>query len=221
MGLISFHGDENLKKLAIASKDSILDPKTLEESFGIPSWVCHIKPLFFNIFKKDEGDKFELDLLRAIPIGVNLEPVKWKFFSYMLSECIDMLRKQTGNESFLKEKNAIMPLLEKTKGLYEAFYIHRCEDEASYDFDLISRTLRASLPRCLEEKEYHEIHMEYSKKLIKFFKKESNVLFFDFKGIKKEKEQDVSIDFNEKSPLMTRKKTFIFKYLKSLVKGMV
>lgn len=219
MELISFHGDEDLKKFALESNESTFDSKILEESFGIPGWICQVKSLFFNPFKEGECDKFYFNLLSEIPVGVNLDRVKWKFLSYMLNECINMLKSQSGNEKFLKERDEIIPYLEKTKSFYDSFFIYRCEDDALCNFELVSRTLIASIPRGLENSEYCDIYKNYYKKLIEFFKKEDNVLFFKFKGFEKEKDQNVSIVYNEKSNLIPNNKMSTFKYLKSLIKS--
>ena len=217
MGLISFHADENLKTIALNSKNFIFEPKVLEESFGIPGWICKIKSLFFDVLKKDEGDKFYLDLIASMPVGVNLQPLKWKFLSYMITQCIGMLKSQLGGENFLRGRNEFIPYLEKTKSYYDLMFINQLESDESYDFDLISRTLAASLPRGLAEKESHDIYAEHYKKLMELFKKEERVLFFNFK----KEDHSVSVNCNEKTQLIPSKKSSKIIYLKSIIKRMM
>ncbi len=45
---------------------------------GIPEWLAHLADSIFEGLPKGEAPQFGTDLLEAIPVGVDLNPVKWK-----------------------------------------------------------------------------------------------------------------------------------------------
>lgn len=218
MGLVSYHNNEYIKKLAMESKDDIFDPEILEESFGIPGWVCQIESLFFDTFTKSEKNSFEIKLLESIPVGINLEPVKYKFISYILTQSIDMLKSPSKTKVLEKAKEGIIPYLEATKDICNNLISSGYEENIINDFDFISRTLKASLPRDLKEEEYKEMFRVYSEKLIELFKKEDNSIFFKFKSLRNENKPFTEVIINENSPLILPNPKSGFNYLKSLIK---
>jgi hypothetical protein len=221
MGLISYHGDESLKKSTISSKLPILEPKFLEESLGIPAWIYEIKNLFFFMFTKEDSDDFDMKLLKAIPVGVNLERVKWKFLSYILEQCIPMLSVQTGDERFSKERDEFIPHLEKTKNSFDRLYMYEIEDKDLMNFSMISRTLDVSLPRGLQAEDYLEIYKKFANELIEILRKEKTELLFKFNSIKIEKNILEKKASNEYEPLLGPETKKHFKYLRSFIKRFI
>jgi hypothetical protein len=65
--------------------------KVFEEALGIPEWLAHIQDSLFEALPIGDNSQFAVDFLSAVPTGVNLEPVKWKFCSFILKEGIDRI----------------------------------------------------------------------------------------------------------------------------------
>jgi hypothetical protein len=61
----------------------------LEEAIGIPEWLSILQDSFFENLPVGENSQFAVDFLDAIPVGVNLEPVKWKFCAFLMREGIE------------------------------------------------------------------------------------------------------------------------------------
>lgn len=65
------------------------DHFALAEASGIPEWLYRIQDTIFEGLPKGEGGKFSIEFFEAINPGVNLEPVKWKFYAFILKENIE------------------------------------------------------------------------------------------------------------------------------------
>lgn len=128
--MLSYHNDENLKKLiicemrkhqeqdqfvkntygreeggkfngcaigcaidsiniALGKRYSICDHKVFEEALGIPEWLAHLQDSFFEVLPICDNSQFAVDFLEAIPVGVNLEPLKWKFCAFLMRKNIE------------------------------------------------------------------------------------------------------------------------------------
>ena len=61
----------------------------LEEAIGVPEWLSILQDSFFENLPTGENSQFAVDFLEAIPVGVNLEPVKWKFGAFLMREGIE------------------------------------------------------------------------------------------------------------------------------------
>jgi hypothetical protein len=61
----------------------------LEGAIGIPEWLSILQDSFFENLPVGENSQFAVDFLDAIPVGVNLEPVKWKFCAFLMREGIE------------------------------------------------------------------------------------------------------------------------------------
>jgi hypothetical protein len=61
----------------------------LEEAIGIPEWLSLLHDSFFENLPVGENSQFAVDFLEAIPVGVNLEPVQWKFCAFLMREGIE------------------------------------------------------------------------------------------------------------------------------------
>lgn len=60
-----------------------------EKELGIPEWLARLEDTIFEGLPVEEAKKWPLKFSRAIPVGANLDPVKWKFCAYLLKENID------------------------------------------------------------------------------------------------------------------------------------
>ena len=144
--MLSYHNDENLKKLVVAEMKNhkvqdqfvkgrysnyekgskfkgcavgctidslnlvlnksydIDEHSVFEEAIGVPGWLARLQDKIFEGLTDNENSQFAVDFLDSIPVGVNLEPVKWKFCSFILKECIDRILYQPNLSDELREK---------------------------------------------------------------------------------------------------------------------
>mgnify|MGYP001571885058 FL=1 len=65
------------------------DHKRYETDLGIPEWLARLEDTIFEGLMEKEAKLWPEQFAKAIPVGVNLEPVKWKFSSFLLKENID------------------------------------------------------------------------------------------------------------------------------------
>ena len=63
--------------------------RVYEEAIGVPEWLARLQDTIFEGLPDKENSQFAVDLLEAIPVGVNLDKVKWKFCAIILKENID------------------------------------------------------------------------------------------------------------------------------------
>jgi hypothetical protein len=63
--------------------------KLYETKLGIPEWLARLEDTIFEGLPKDLAMKWPLRFSKAIPVGVDLEPIKWKFSAFILSENIE------------------------------------------------------------------------------------------------------------------------------------
>lgn len=63
--------------------------KVFEEALGIPEWLAHIQDSLFEALPIGDNSQFAVDFLEAIPVGVNLEPLKWKFCAFLMRKNIE------------------------------------------------------------------------------------------------------------------------------------
>src|SRR3990167_11459956 len=65
------------------------DHSAYEKELGIPEWLARLEDTIFEGLPVKESKKWVLDFAQAVPIGKNLEPIKWKFCAFILKENID------------------------------------------------------------------------------------------------------------------------------------
>ena len=65
----------------------------LEEAIGIPVWLARLQDVLFENLPNRENSQFAVDFLDAIPVGVNIEPIKWKFCAFIMKENIERVLK--------------------------------------------------------------------------------------------------------------------------------
>ena len=115
MELLSFHGDPKVKKKylsrvkAHAKADEIIkgqywddkkgcavgctihssDHSAYEKELGLPEWLAKLEDVIFEGLPNGEAKKWPSQFLEAIPVGINLDKVKWKFCVFVLKENIE------------------------------------------------------------------------------------------------------------------------------------
>src|SRR3990167_4422879 len=60
-----------------------------ETALGIPEWLARLEDTIFEGLPKEDAMKWPEQFAKAINVGANLEPVKWKFCAFILKENID------------------------------------------------------------------------------------------------------------------------------------
>jgi hypothetical protein len=75
-----------------------------EKTIGVPEWLARLQDNLFENLPEDESSQFAVDFLSSIPVGVNLEPVKWRFCAFVLKECIERIRNDDNLEEKLKKE---------------------------------------------------------------------------------------------------------------------
>jgi hypothetical protein len=80
------------------------DHKVFEEAIGVPEWLARLQDLLFERLPIGGNSQFAVDFLEAIPVGINLDRVKWKFCSFILKEGIDRMLSQPNLSDELREQ---------------------------------------------------------------------------------------------------------------------
>src|SRR5689334_2362726 len=53
---------------------------------GLPEWLARLHDALFEGMNEEDAKEFSSQWPKAIPVGVNLEPVKWKFSAFLMKE---------------------------------------------------------------------------------------------------------------------------------------
>jgi len=117
--LLSFHNDEKIKQKYVerleahAKADEFIkggywengkgcavgctihsdSHRAYETELGIPEWLARLEDVLFEGLDNRDAKTFAVDFLISIPVGVDLNPIKWKFCAYILKENIDRVLK--------------------------------------------------------------------------------------------------------------------------------
>ena len=59
------------------------------EVLGLPEWLAHLQDIIFEGLSINDAKQFSSDWPKAIPVGKNLEPVKWKFCAFLMEQNIE------------------------------------------------------------------------------------------------------------------------------------
>lgn len=65
------------------------DHSVYEKALGVPEWLARLEDTIFEGLSAEEAKLWPEKFAKAIPVGVNLEPIKWRFSAYLLKENID------------------------------------------------------------------------------------------------------------------------------------
>ena len=60
-----------------------------ETELGLPEWLARLEDILFEGMPNEDAMKFPLRFLEAIPVGVELDKVKWQFSAYLMKENIE------------------------------------------------------------------------------------------------------------------------------------
>ena len=80
---------------------NILKGKTIETNnhnayeteLGIPEWLARLEDTIFEGLPKDKAMKWPLRFAKAVPVGKDLEPIRWQFGAFILSRNIERVLK--------------------------------------------------------------------------------------------------------------------------------
>ena len=79
------------------------DHTAYEKELGLPEWLARLEDKIFEGLPDDEAKRFPVEFLKSIPVGVNLDSVKWKFCSFILRENIERVLALTIDEALKKQ----------------------------------------------------------------------------------------------------------------------
>ena len=65
------------------------DHSAFPDVLGLPEWLARLHDTIYEGLTTENSKWFSREWVRSIPVGVNLEPVKWKFSVFLLKENID------------------------------------------------------------------------------------------------------------------------------------
>src|SRR5262245_7522617 len=65
------------------------DHSAYEQELGLPEWLASLEDRIFEGLENGDAKQFVAQFLPSIPVGVDLEPVKWKFCAFILKENIE------------------------------------------------------------------------------------------------------------------------------------
>ena len=70
---------------------------------GLPEWLALLQEVIFEGLSVEDSKQFSSEWVRAIPVGKDLEPVKWKFCAFVLKENIERVLLLDISEELKKE----------------------------------------------------------------------------------------------------------------------
>jgi len=108
-----------IESLNVRLGKSILhsDHAAYETELGFPKWLAYLEDTLFENLPDDESKNFPLEMLEAIPVGVNLKPVKWKLCAYLMNENIDRV---LGLKIKAKLKKKVVSALRQCLAVHES-----------------------------------------------------------------------------------------------------
>jgi hypothetical protein len=59
------------------------DHTLYEKNLGLPEWLARLEDRIFEGMSNEKAKQFPIDFIAAIPIGINLNKVKWRFCAYL------------------------------------------------------------------------------------------------------------------------------------------
>ena len=68
--------------------------EALSEALGIPLWLSKVQDSFFECLPNEYCQRFAIDFLESIPVGVDLEPVRWSICTSLLKEGIEIIEEK-------------------------------------------------------------------------------------------------------------------------------
>lgn len=80
---------ENGKGCAVGCTIHGSNHQAYETQLGIPEWLARLEDQLFESLPNGKAKLFPQAFLSAISVGVNLEPVRWKFCAFLLRENLE------------------------------------------------------------------------------------------------------------------------------------
>jgi len=94
------------------------DRHAVETAVGIPEWLARLEDTIFEGLKNGHAKAFAVDFLVSVPVGINLEAVKWIFCAFILKENIDRVLSLNINDKLkqnvVKAIRGVLKLHEKS-----------------------------------------------------------------------------------------------------------
>ena len=82
---------ENGKGCAVGCTIHSNQHKRYETELGLPEWLARLEDRIFEGLPNAAAKTFPVQFLEAIPIGVDLTPLKWQFCAFVLRENIEQV----------------------------------------------------------------------------------------------------------------------------------
>ena len=74
-----------------------------ETKLGIPEWLARLEDTIFEGLPVGEAKEWPVQFAEAIPVGVNLESVKWEFGAFLMKENIERVLSLDISEELKKQ----------------------------------------------------------------------------------------------------------------------
>ncbi len=87
-----------------------------EDGPGLPEWLARLQDVLFEGLETKEARQFSAQFFPAIPVGVNLESVKWKFCAFLMRENIERVSSLDIDKS---TKRSVVDALHRVLALHE------------------------------------------------------------------------------------------------------
>lgn len=92
------------------------DHSVYEKELGVPEWLARLEDTLFEGITKEESKDWPLSFARAIPVGVDLEPVRWKLNVFIQKRNLKRVKALDIDESLKRQVcEAIQQVIELNK----------------------------------------------------------------------------------------------------------
>ena len=188
--MLSFHNDPKIKKkyldrvIAHQKADEIIKGKyweggkgcavgctihssnhnAYEQELGIPEWLAKLEDTIFEGLPNDKAKKWPQEFLKAIKVGVDLEPVKWEFCAFILKENIERVLILKIEDS-LKEQ--VVNSIQECLSVHEEAIISGIWDESAA---LSARSAALSAALSAAEAARSAAYVKYADELLRILK---------------------------------------------------
>jgi hypothetical protein len=108
---------ENGKGCAVGCLIHSSEHNKFPEILGWPEWLARLMETIFESLPNDVSRQFPLQVVDAVPIGVDLEPVKNRFCSFLMDENSSLVQSLDIREHL---KNKILTVIRECKELHDA-----------------------------------------------------------------------------------------------------
>lgn len=99
-------GFENSRGCAVGCTYDSYDHSLGPSRLGFPEWYERLRDSIFEVLPANEAPQWALDSLEKVPVGVDLEPLRWKLALARHKRQLDAL--QSNEETYAEEvKNAL------------------------------------------------------------------------------------------------------------------